>query len=273
MRKRMMILLIIAMLLAACGQTGAAPTPAASTQAPAPTDVAAPTQAPAPTNASAPTSAPAYPAPKPAYPAPGSETVPTPASAANESVDAALLAGASQRLARQLGIDPEKLTFQSALQQEWPDGAMGCPEAGKVYNQAIQPGFQINFSDGKRTYAVHTTLLAAPTELMIWCDNQKPVQLMEQAATPQADALSQPLVDLAIRDLATKQGVNASDIKLAGLSAVEWNDSSLGCPKAGRSYMQVITPGYLVSLEAGGQRYEYHTDARNVVVLCDPSQP
>jgi hypothetical protein len=29
-----------------------------------------------------------------------------------------------------------------------------------------------------------------------------------------------------------------------------------------------MTPGYLVLLEADGQRYEYHTDTRGSVVLC-----
>jgi hypothetical protein len=34
-------------------------------------------------------------------------------------------------------------------------------------------------------------------------------------------------------------------------------------------YAQVITPGYRVVLEAGGQRYEYHTDTGRFVVLCE----
>jgi hypothetical protein len=34
-------------------------------------------------------------------------------------------------------------------------------------------------------------------------------------------------------------------------------------------YPQVITPGYLIRLMAGGQEYEYHTSMRNVV-LCRP---
>ena len=34
-------------------------------------------------------------------------------------------------------------------------------------------------------------------------------------------------------------------------------------------YAQVITPGYLITLEANGQQYEYHTNETNVVVLCE----
>jgi hypothetical protein len=87
----------------------------------------------------------------------------------------------------------------------------------------------------------------------------------------QPDAASQPLVDSARQALAKDLGVQDSGIKLIGLEAVEWSDSSLGCPKPGETYLQVITPGYRVTLEAQGQRYEYHTDRTTRAVRCDKS--
>jgi hypothetical protein len=57
-------------------------------------------------------------------------------------------------------------------------------------------------------------------------------------------------------------------VRLIRVEAREWSDASLGCPKPGQMYAQVITPGYLVVLEAGGQRLEYHTDAGRRVELC-----
>jgi hypothetical protein len=48
----------------------------------------------------------------------------------------------------------------------------------------------------------------------------------------------------------------------------QWSDTSLGCPQEGFMYAQVITPGYLIVLEAQGQTYEYHTDTQANVVLC-----
>jgi len=39
------------------------------------------------------------------------------------------------------------------------------------------------------------------------------------------------------------------------------------------SYAQVETPGYMILLEAGGQSYNYHTDAIETVVLCDAKAP
>ena len=58
-------------------------------------------------------------------------------------------------------------------------------------------------------------------------------------------------------DLADRLGIPADRIGLLEAKAVQWRDSSLGCPEKGQMYMQVITPGYQVLLEAEGQEYDY----------------
>jgi hypothetical protein len=73
----------------------------------------------------------------------------------------------------------------------------------------------------------------------------------------------------AVAHLADKTGVPDSDIRLLSMEAVEWSDASLGCPQEGFMYAQVITPGYLIILEAQGQSYEYHSDQAANVVLCE----
>lgn len=42
---------------------------------------------------------------------------------------------------------------------------------------------------------------------------------------------------------------------------VTWSDTSLGCPKEGQSYLQVLTPGYSIELKIGCNHYRIHTDA------------
>jgi hypothetical protein len=51
--------------------------------------------------------------------------------------------------------------------------------------------------------------------------------------------------------------------------AREWPDRSLGCPKPGVGYAQVITPGLLIVVQARGRSFEYHTDD-DEVTLCEP---
>ncbi len=41
-----------------------------------------------------------------------------------------------------------------------------------------------------------------------------------------------------------------------------------GLPRPGEFYIQVITPGYLIVLQAGGRQYEYHTDSGQDFTLC-----
>src|SRR4029453_5516856 len=59
-------------------------------------------------------------------------------------------------------------------------------------------------------------------------------------------------------DLAQSANVAVNDIKVKSAEPVEWSDSSLGCPQPGMMYAQVITPGYLIVLDANGNEYEYH---------------
>jgi len=79
---------------------------------------------------------------------------------------------------------------------------------------------------------------------------------------------SEAAVKAAIADLAKQKNLPVADISVVSVEAVEWNDSSLGCPQEGFMYAQVITPGYLIKLAAGGQQYQYHTDQTKTVVLC-----
>jgi hypothetical protein len=63
------------------------------------------------------------------------------------------------------------------------------------------------------------------------------------------------------------------DIQVVDVEAVEWNDSALGCPQPGMMYMQMITPGYRITLEHAAQRYHVHTDAGRRAVRCDRARP
>mgnify|MGYP000120852429 CR=1 FL=1 len=76
-------------------------------------------------------------------------------------------------------------------------------------------------------------------------------------------------VRLATEDLARRLGVRPAAIRPVRVQAVDWSDTSLGCPRPDMVYAQVITPGYVVILSAQGRDYEYHTDAGRFVVWCE----
>jgi len=77
-------------------------------------------------------------------------------------------------------------------------------------------------------------------------------------------------VELATQDLAQTEGIPRETMRLVSVEPVEWSDASLGCPEPEMVYAQVITPGFLIILEAKGKTFEYHTDAGRFVVQCQP---
>lgn len=90
---------------------------------------------------------------------------------------------------------------------------------------------------------------------------------MAPAITP--DAAAQKMVDLAKENLAQRLGVALDEIALVQVRTAVWRDASLGCPRPAIDYIPMETPGYNIVLEAGGQTYNYHTDADRRFVLCN----
>ncbi len=62
----------------------------------------------------------------------------------------------------------------------------------------------------------------------------------------------------AVKDLASKLGVEANNIVVATSEDAMWPDAGLGMPEPGKMYAQMLTDGFRVVLEAAGKKYEYH---------------
>ena len=92
-----------------------------------------------------------------------------------------------------------------------------------------------------------------------------PVASEAQTPRPEEDVA----VDLAKADLSGRLNLPVEEIAARSIEAVQWPDTSLGCPKPGMMYAQVITPGYLIVLSAGGTTYVYHMDESKIAILCE----
>jgi hypothetical protein len=73
------------------------------------------------------------------------------------------------------------------------------------------------------------------------------VRTQPVAASPQA---------IARQLVADFLSVPMAEVTVVSSQAQEFNDSSLGCPEPGMSYMQVLTPGHRVIVEADGRRFD-----------------
>ena len=87
----------------------------------------------------------------------------------------------------------------------------------------------------------------------------------ECSLTHNIDRCQEQAIAIVTEDLVARTG---AEPVLVAAEYTDWPDTSLGNAQPGMFYAQVITPGYKIILEAGGAKYEYHTDlARNFTML------
>lgn len=72
-----------------------------------------------------------------------------------------------------------------------------------------------------------------------------------------------------IAELVERTGAEQADIQVVRADAVVWNDGSLGCPKPGEFYIQMLINGYWVVLEVQGMEYDYRVSDKGNFTLCE----
>ncbi len=95
----------------------------------------------------------------------------------------------------------------------------------------------------------------------------------ESAGTPVTGEAPPELLEQIVNDLSRRTGVPTAQIVVVQDQQVEWNDGSLGCPKAGEFYTQAIVPGYWVILEVSGAQYDYRAGSGGSFLLCERGVP
>lgn len=55
-----------------------------------------------------------------------------------------------------LGVPDGEVLVTRVEQREWPDTALGCPQAGAMYAQVIVPGFLVEVRSGGKVLQYHT---------------------------------------------------------------------------------------------------------------------
>ncbi len=80
--------------------------------------------------------------------------------------------------------------------------------------------------------------------------------------TPVADdaAKAQEASQLVSQLVRQQLGLDFDQVEVIYADQTEWPDSCLGLPRVGEECVGAATPGYIVSIQAGGQLYDYHID-------------
>ncbi|MFQ5340050.1 MAG: hypothetical protein ACE5F6_00735 [Anaerolineae bacterium] len=202
-----------------------------------------------------------------APPAPGAQPGQTPGVHPAETPSSGVLAEAEEMiqvarasLMAQLKQTDEAFELVDVQPAEWPTAAMGCPQPDQMYAQVTTAGYVVRLKTDRDVYEVHVS----KSGQVVFCGSGEESRVMMKVP-----AAAEPAVMAAKRDLASRIDVGVEEVGVKDFEVVEWRDSSLGCPEPGRMYLQVITPGYRVVLQTGGQSYEYHTNQGNRAVLCE----
>jgi hypothetical protein len=95
-----------------------------------------------------------------------------------------------------------------------------------------------------------------------------PQIIVTTAESGSPGTIPESLLGQIVQDLADRLGLSSDAVQVVLVEPATWNDSSLGCPEKGMAYLQVITHGYRVILEAQGQQYDYRMDTLGDFRLC-----
>lgn len=125
-----------------------------------------------------------------------------------------------------------------------------------------------------------------PTEFPV-IENQDPLEVrftqtppsrLERVETPESapvmGEVPSEILEEIFADLTERTGADRDDIKVIKAEAVVWNDGSLGCPKPGEFYIQILVAGYWVVVQVEGVEYDYRvTDSGNFKLCKGESIP
>lgn len=164
-------------------------------------------------------------------------------------------------------VDASDLDVVDIVRREWPTAALGCPKPGQSYAQVVTSGYALRVDAGQTTYEVHVSdggdlVVCEPagqagtaTPVPGATPTVAPAAAVEQFVEQARAALEQQVEQLGAADVLDVQ-------------RMEWPSAAMGCPEPGKSYAQVVTPGYAISFGAGDTRYEVHVSQSGQAVVC-----
>jgi hypothetical protein len=123
----------------------------------------------------------------------------------------------------------------------------------------------------KTTWIIIIVIVALAAIAAFFFLNQ-PTEKPATAPAPNIPAELQPIAEKAIGLAASTFHVKPEEVQLLSIEAVQWGDTSLGCPQEGQMYAQQLTSGYLATVDVGGKTHAVHMNEQGQGVVCPPEQ-
>lgn len=183
-------------------------------------------------------------------------------------------------VSEQSGLTLEALRVVSVEEVEWPDSSLGCPQPGMMYAQVITPGFRVVVeSTSGETFDVHLSQSGGGVVCTSRTGTDRggvtPIATPRGATAVEAELpkVAQRAAEAARLAAAEYAGMLTDDIIITDWHEEVWPDTGLGCPAPGEMYLQVLTPGFRFTADAGGEKLEIHTNRSDRAVVCVEGSP
>jgi len=168
------------------------------------------------------------------------------------------VAVAKKTLSEKFGVEESELEAISVEPIEWRGPGIRCHDSGEG---PVVIGHTVRLQVGVNTFEVR----AANGEARI-CGFGRPNQNMKPGTIePELEDEAKE----AVEDLAARVKTTPAKIEVLEAVSVVWRDSSIGCPRPGRDYLQVLTKGVRIRLRFGLNVFEYHGAGGRAPVFCE----
>ena len=164
-------------------------------------------------------------------------------------------------LAQELGVAEDQIEATEVVDVEFSDSCLGLGGPAESCLQAITPGWLVLLDVNGEPYEVHTDETGQQIRIAPALPEEG------DAPTDTADTVVAAVQEFVAAELDVALG----DVQVVSAEPTEFNDGCLGFGRPDESCIQVITPGWIVILDVGGQTYEAHTDETGQQVRLAPS--
>ena len=146
-------------------------------------------------------------------------------SAANQAPAPAVIQSIRQAVKQQFGV--AQIVVVSTIEQNWPDGCLGLPQAEEVCTMAIVPGWRVEVSDKFQTWFYRTDRTGKSLRL----------------ENPQRSVLPQPVASKLIQQVARETNTPSGKLRITEVRAKTY-DGCLGIYRPNQACTKIAIQGW-----------------------------
>lgn len=145
-------------------------------------------------------------------------------------------------IVNQYGFEASQIVPLKTTRKTWADTCLEVAPMGEVCIPQEIPGYFMLFYADHSIFEAHTDDSAQKIYVLNY---------LSKYATP---------VEVAIQYLAKQLDISTNKIRVLSNEQIDWPDSCLGVVSEDMVCVPVLTPGFLIQLEAMGVVFEFHAD-------------